>query len=103
MISKRTLSAIVSSIVENCAPEKIILFGSHAYGKPTEESDLDLFVVARIPGLPSERIRTVRRAIKQNIPVDVVVRTPEEVQRAMQGRDWFVQEIIQKGRVLYER
>lgn len=103
MISRRILSRIVSSIVQQCSPEQIILFGSHAYGKPTKDSDLDLFVVANIPGLASERIRTVRRAIEGDIPVDVVVRSPEEVERALRGRDWFVQEVFQKGKVLYAR
>ena len=94
---------MVSDIVRKCSPEKIILFGSHAYGKPAEDSDVDLFVVANLPGLGAERIRVVLRAIEENVAVDVVVRTPEEVERSLQGRDWFVQEIFQKGKVLYAR
>ena len=101
MISKEKISRIVSAIVQQCSPQQIILFGSHACGKPTEDSDIDLFVVANIPGLASERIRTVRRAIKENVPVDVVVRAPEEVERALRGRDWFVKEVFEKGKVLY--
>ncbi len=103
MISKKKISNIVSSIVAKCAPERIILFGSYAYGKPTRDSDIDLFVVANIPGLGAERIRVVLRAIEDNVPVDVVVRTPEEVERSLQGRDWFVKEVFQKGKVLYAR
>ncbi len=103
MISKEKISRIVSAIVQQCSQQQIILFGSHAYGKPTEDSDIDLFVVANIPGLASERIRTVRRAIKENVPVDVVVRMPEEVERALRGRDWFVKEVFEKGKVLYAR
>lgn len=103
MISRKRLSGIVHSIVERCSPEAIILFGSHAYGKPTSGSDIDLFIVANIEGLASERIRIVRRAIREDIPVDVVVRTPEEVERALSGRDWFVKEVFAKGKVLYAR
>lgn len=103
MDREKKIPKIVSAIVKKCSPEKVILFGSYAYGNPTEDSDVDLFVVANIPGLGAERIRFVLRAIEENIPVDVVVRTPEEVERALQGRDWFVQEIFQKGKVLYAR
>ncbi|MEW6701423.1 MAG: nucleotidyltransferase domain-containing protein [Bacteroidota bacterium] len=78
---KNKIQRIVSSIVEQCLPEKIILFGSHAYGKPNKDSDIDLFVVAKIPGLPAERIRVVRRAINEQASIDVIVKDPEEVVR----------------------
>ena len=89
--------------MKNARTEQIILFGSRAYGTPADDSDIDLFVVANIPGLAAERIRTVRRAIEENVSVDVVVRTPEEVERSLQGRDWFVKEVFQKGKILYAR
>jgi len=103
MITRKQISKMVSDIVRKCSPEKVILFGSHAYGKPTEDSDVDLFVVANMTEVGAERIRVIRRAIEDNIHVDVVVRTPEEVERALKGRDWFVQEIVWKGKVLYAR
>ena len=103
MITKTQISKMVSDIVRKCSPDKVILFGSHAYGKPTEDSDVDLFVVANMAEIGAERIRVVLRAIEENVAVDVVVRTPEEVERSLQGRDWFVQEIFQKGKVLYAR
>ena len=86
-----------------CSPEKIILFGSHAYGKPSRDSDTDLFTVADIPGLPAERVRQVRRAIKEQASVDIVVRSKKEIEASLKGRDWFVQEVFEKGRVLYAR
>jgi len=103
MVTKKQIAKIVSDVVRKCLPERIILFGSYAYGKPTEDSDIDLFVVASMAEVGAERIRIVRRAIEENVRVDVVVRTPEEVERALLGRDWFVQEIIKKGKVLYAR
>jgi predicted nucleotidyltransferase len=103
MITKKQISKIVSDIVRKCSPEKIILFGSHAYGTPTDDSDVDLFIVANMVEVGAERIRVVLRAIEGNVPVDVVVRTPVEVERSLKGRDWFVQEIVQKGKVLYAR
>ena len=103
MITKKQISKMVSDIVQKCSPEKVILFGSHAYGTPTDDSDVDLFVVANMAEVGAERIRTVRRAIEENVPIDVVVRTPEEVERALRGRDWFVQEIVKKGKVMNAR
>lgn len=100
---ERKISRIVSSIVHHCSPEKVILFGSYAYGKPNSDSDIDLFVVANIPGLPAERIRFVRRAINEQASVDVVVKTPKEVAKSLRGRDWFVKEVFEKGKVLYAR
>ena len=82
-MKRSKISRIVSSIVKECSPEKIILFGSHAYGKPTKDSDIDLFVVARIQGLPAERIRFVRRAIREQVSIDVIVRTPDEVAQSL--------------------
>jgi len=103
MATKEKISRIVSSIVAQCSPEKIILFGSHAYGKPNRDSDIDLFIVADIPGLPAERVRHVRRAIKEQASVDIVVRSPKDIEASLKGRDWFVQEVFEKGRVLYAR
>jgi len=103
MATEKKISRIVSSIVAQCSPEKIILFGSHAYGKPNRDSDIDLFIVADIPGLPAERVRQVRRAIKEQASVDIVVRSPKDIEASLKGRDWFVQEVFEKGRVLYAR
>ncbi|MCX6138919.1 MAG: nucleotidyltransferase domain-containing protein [Ignavibacteriales bacterium] len=103
MATEKKISRIVSSIIAQCSPEKVILFGSHAYGTPTKDSDIDLFIVADIPGLPAERVRLVRRAIKEQASVDIVVRSPKDIETSLKGRDWFVQEVFEKGRVLYER
>lgn len=103
MASDKKISRIVTSIVEHCSPEKVILFGSHAYGKPNKGSDIDLFIVADIPGLPAERIRFIRRAIKEQASVDIVVRSQKDVEKSLNGRDWFVQEVFEKGKILDAR
>lgn len=97
------ISKIVDSIVKKCAPEKIFLFGSYAYGNPNKNSDIDLFIIAEIPGLQAERMRIVRRALKEQGPIDIIVRTPKEVQHSLAGRDWFVQDIMQRGKLIYAR
>ncbi|MBI5215775.1 MAG: nucleotidyltransferase domain-containing protein [Ignavibacteriae bacterium] len=104
MISKKTINKITKEIVETCNPHLVILFGSYGRGKPTEESDLDIFVVADLPGSSVERIRYVNRAITAcGFGIDIVVRNQKQVIKALAGRDWFIQEIFKEGRVLYER
>jgi predicted nucleotidyltransferase len=103
-ISQKTIRKITNEIVEACNPELVILFGSYGRGTPTKDSDLDIFIVADLPGTASERIRFVNRAISaRGFGIDVVIRNREQVQKSLQGRDWFVQEIIREGKLLYEQ
>lgn len=104
MILKKIIKNIVKEIVDACNPDLVILFGSYGRGKPKKDSDLDIFVVADLPGSSVERIRLVRQAITEvGFGLDVVVRTPLEYQKALKGRDWFIQEIAREGKVLYAR
>ncbi len=104
MISEEIIQSIVDDIVKKCKPLKVILFGSYARGNPTEDSDLDLFIVSNWRVSWAEKVRRVRRAISASgLSLDVVVRSPAQVRRSLAGRDWFVQEVFEQGRVLYER
>jgi predicted nucleotidyltransferase len=104
-VSPTLLDYIVQKIVTHLAPERIILFGSHARGEADETSDLDLFVVQR--GVASNR--EVRLQIDQlllgrRFPVDVIVRKPSEVQRNLEdGNPFYTYHIFREGKVLYER
>ncbi|MDI6765803.1 MAG: nucleotidyltransferase domain-containing protein [Bacteroidota bacterium] len=104
MVSKKTIKNIVKEIVDACNPELVILFGSYGRGKPKKDSDLDIFVVVDLPGTSVERNRFVRSTIKENgFGLDVVTRTPQEYNKALRGRDWFIQEIAREGKILYAR
>ncbi len=88
----------------SCRPEKIILFGSHAYGKPTADSDVDLLVIMEIDKKRSDRTwEGARLLIPRPFPVDILVRTPAEIQHAFVNDDFFIKEIVTQGKVLYER
>jgi predicted nucleotidyltransferase len=104
-IPMRTIRAIAKHIAEKFDPEEIILFGSHAYGKPTGWSDVDLLVVMDIPkGGEMEAIVEVSRSLPDlTFSVDIVVRSREVLERRKQLGDWFLREITEKGKVLYER
>jgi predicted nucleotidyltransferase len=99
-----TLPKAVRRIARKLRPQKIILFGSYAYGNPTPDSDVDLLVVMQTKSSSAERSWAVSRLlIPRPFPVDILVRTPREITYALGVGDFFVQEIISQGQVLYER
>jgi predicted nucleotidyltransferase len=89
-------------IAERFHPEKIILFGSYAYGVPHEESDVDLLVIMPAYDVVNQAIR-IRLALKRPFALDLIVRTPKQIERGLKDNDWFLREIIEKGKVLYEK
>jgi predicted nucleotidyltransferase len=98
------ITRIVKRIVAAFAPEKIILFGSHAYGNVTPDSDLDLLVIIKTDLPAAERTRKISRLLRpRHLPLDIVVRNPQEIQRSLRRVDPFVHEILERGIVLYAR
>lgn len=88
-------------------PQKIILFGSYAYGCPTIESDLDILIVKDTRENPIKRRVTVRRLLNIKDPdypqFSSIVVTPKELDSRIRIGDQFIKEIIEKGKVLYEK
>lgn len=100
----KSLRPAIQKIVDELNPEKIILFGSYAYGKPTPHSDVDLLVILKTNASAKERSWNVSRLLlPRPFPVDILVKTPKEVKDALKSGDFFLQEIITRGKVLYER
>jgi predicted nucleotidyltransferase len=89
-------------IGERFDPVKIILFGSYAYGQPHPESDVDLLVVMPAANEINQAIR-LTLAFEPPFSLDLIVRTPANLRRAMEEDDWFVSEVVSKGKVLYEK
>jgi uncharacterized protein len=102
MITFGQIQAFSQQIADKFQPERIILFGSYAYGQPNEDSDVDLLVILPFEGLPVQKAIAIRQQIKSPFPLDLMARTPEQVQQRLDMGDFFMQDIIQKGRVLYE-
>src|SRR5580704_7216228 len=88
-------------IAERFQPEKIILFGSYAYGKPHEESDVDLLVIMPTRNAIDQSIR-ITLAFERLFSLDLIVRTPWQIERGLKDDNWFLREIVEKGKVLYE-
>jgi predicted nucleotidyltransferase len=83
-------------------PDKIMLFGSFAYGEPNENSDVDILVVMATRNEIDQSIR-IWQAIDAPFPLDLIVRTPRNLQWRLKEGDWFLREVIGKGKVLYEK
>jgi uncharacterized protein len=88
-------------IAERFRPEKIILFGSYAYGKPHNESDVDLLVIMPARDIVNQAIR-IGLAFERPFSFDLIVRTPKQIERGLREADWFLREVIERGRMLYE-
>jgi predicted nucleotidyltransferase len=96
---------IVSKIKKEYQPNKVILFGSYAYGQPDRDSDIDLLIIKDTPERPIDRQVAVTRIAsdsKRLIPLEVIVLTPEEVRERLRIGDQFLREILSKGEVLHE-
>ena len=79
------------------------MFGSHAYGRPTSDSDVDLLVILPKTRQRGERMSVrIRHAVPRDFPLDLLVRTPAEVARRLRGGDCFLRDVMRKGRVIYE-
>jgi len=103
MVSMQDIKRYCDAIAAAFKPEKIILFGSYAYGEPNEDSDVDVLVVMpksrRMGRRPSLKIR---EKVEADFPVDILVRDPEFVRERLREGDCFLEEITGKGKLMYE-
>ena len=103
-VTEEVLQAMVHRLVTGLHPHKIILFGSYVYGTPTADSDVDLLVILDTLARPVDRYLRISRLLRPRpFPLDLLVKTPEEIAQALERNDAFMREIIAQGRVLYER
>ncbi len=101
---KDTIQKILDKLVTGYAPQKVILYGSYAYGKPDRDSDIDLLIIKETTARFFDRMFTVRRILTdpgRSVPVEPIVLTPQEVSRRLAIGDQFIAEIMEKGKVLY--
>jgi predicted nucleotidyltransferase len=102
MVSMKDIKRYCDAIAAAFKPEKIILFGSYAYGKPNEDSDVDVLVV-----MPRKRFRRdlgwrIPLKVSPGFPVDVLVRHSEDIARRVADRECFILDITEKGKIMYE-
>jgi predicted nucleotidyltransferase len=101
-ITRSIIRRYADQIAKQFHPHKIILFGSYAYGKPTEDSDVDILVIMPFKGRNPEKATEIWMTTRPKFPIDIMVRKPEEIKKRLAMGDFFLREITEKGEVLYE-
>lgn len=101
---QQAIAEAVRQIVEGFAPEQIILFGSHARGTAGPNSDADLLVVMPVSGSKRRKAVEIDLALAEiGMPKDVIVVTPEEVERYRNVVGTIIYPALREGKVLYDR
>lgn len=102
MVSPERIQEVANFIAQQFQPDKIILFGSYAYGNPTEDSDVDLLVLMDFAGKSLKKSVEIEEALDVRFPLDLIVRTSGQVQERIARKDVFLREIVDKGQTLYD-
>jgi predicted nucleotidyltransferase len=102
MVNRADIEAFAQAIAQKFAPEKIILFGSYAYGEPTYDSDVDLMVIMDHDMRNVDKSIEISVALRRSFPLDLFVRRPQDIRTRLEMGDSFIREIVSKGQVLYE-
>jgi uncharacterized protein len=100
-VPRAAIRRYVRRVVERFHPEKVILFGSHAYGRPHENSDVDLLVVITARNMIDMAGR-IRSAFDTPFAMDLLVRTPGYLAKRLALGDQFMREVLEKGIVLHD-
>lgn len=99
---RRVIHGYARAIAEEFHPEKIILFGSYAYGTPNEESDVDLLVVMHTADPHAAAVR-IQYRLTPPFPIDLIVCMPEQLTRGLARGEPFLSTVVSQGKILYEK
>lgn len=103
-VSMGRIQELVHRIVQQFDPDKVILFGSYAYGRPRDGSDVDICVIMDTQVRTFEQsLKIIRYLSPLHFGLDIVVRSEEDFKRRIPQGDYFLQEILEKGKVMYAR
>ena len=102
MVERQQIAAFVNQVAEQFHPERVVLFGSYAYGTPTTDSDVDLLVVLDHEGHAAVQAAEIRKRIRAGFPLDLLVRSPRVIRERLAADDCFIAEILERGETLYE-
>ncbi len=104
MIQSSEIKKWCERVAREFRPEKIVLFGSYARGVPTEDSDVDVLVV--MPLARGQRdvrqAAAIRERVRASFPMDVIVRSPQQIARRLAQGDGFIADVLRHGRLMYE-
>lgn len=101
-ISSDVIRSLTRQIADRFHPQKIILFGSYAYGQPRPESDIDLLVIMETNLRETQQALQIRQYLNPLFGLDILVYPPAKIEQRIAWGDSFLREIIERGTVLYE-
>lgn len=102
LIPRRRIQAYCQAVAGAFQPDKIILFGSYAYGRPSADSDVDLMVVLAFRGSDLHKAMQIRARFDTPFPLDLLVRKPRFIAQRLRERDMFIEQVVNHGVVMYE-
>jgi predicted nucleotidyltransferase len=103
MVRLEDISRLSEKIVTEFQPERVILFGSYAYGNPGPGSDVDLLVVLPFEGRNFWKSLEILNRVDPPFPLDLLARRPDDTARRYAEGDPLIREALDHGKVLYER
>ncbi|NUQ00530.1 MAG: nucleotidyltransferase domain-containing protein [Armatimonadetes bacterium] len=102
MVPRQEIQAFAQRVAEEFQPQRIILFGSHARDEATRDSDVDLLVIMPHEGSGWRTAASIRARLRPSFPLDLLVRSPAELEQRLRLGDEFMRDIVTRGQVLYE-
>ncbi len=102
MVTEQQIRDLSDDIVRKFHPDKVVLFGSYAYGKPNDDSDVDLLVVLPYEGRSVAKATEIRNAVSVRFPLDILAYPESYIQQRIELEDFFLREITTRGTTLYE-
>ena len=103
MVAMSTIRELAEQIAEQFNPDRIVLFGSYAYGTPGPDSDVDLLVIMHFEGKSFWKSLEITNLVNPSFSVDLLTRRPEDTERRYALGDPLITEALDHGKVLYER
>jgi uncharacterized protein len=100
---EQKIQKVADKIVQDFQPEKIILFGSWAWGEPNEASDVDLFVVKETENTRKTAMKIDASILRRPFPIDFIVYTSNQLEKELSLEEPFITKVSKRGKVLYEK
>ena len=100
-VHKKRIQEIIQKSTQNPAVKKVVLFGSHAYCRPSRDSDIDLLFIADTKLKGMQRHRWINSTLSHILPLDILVKTPSEIKKRIAMGDPFYKEVLEKGLLIY--
>ena len=100
IVSENDIRQVADEIKKQFHPDKVIIFGSYAGGEPTVDSDVDILIIMQSDLSVREAAYNIRKSINPAFPVDIIVRTPAQIEQRTAMGDRFIQGILEYGLIV---